>query len=218
MNYVIGLILFFNPVIVFSQNTESTPINKPEYHRSHRKELLTEPFDVSFSLGFGNKSHLGNFGLTSNLYFTKRVSLKVSAGVAAFNYSGLIASGGAEFVIAKLKGSQFSIGTVYSFLGAGSDRLGDDDSKDYVWYHSAPIQCIRSSLNYSIINGQDVYSFELGSSFTITPIKYSFDGPGTPTQRQINNIERGLKSGWMVTITAGLFSPKKRKINATNTQ
>jgi hypothetical protein len=35
-----------------------------------------QPLDLKFGIAIGNKSHVGNFGITSNLYITKKISKK----------------------------------------------------------------------------------------------------------------------------------------------
>ena len=167
-------------------------------------------FDVISGFGIGNKSHFGNIGITSNLYFTKNISLKFSAGLAAFNYGEGVISTGPEASFLYFKKGFISLGTAWTYIGEGSDILGDDDSNDYIWYHSSYMNNLKFYLGYSLIIDHAILRFEAGYSHALSQYNYIFSGPGTPTQKQHENIQRGLRSGWMATIYMNLWWSLKK--------
>lgn len=165
-----------------------------------------QPLDLKFGIGIGNKSHVGNIGITSNFYLTKRISAKVSLGVGAINYGGGIVSFGPEIELFRIKSNIFSIGTTWTLSGKYLNILGDSDAPDNVSYNTSRMMYLRSYFAYSIDLNNISVTFELGYSYALTKPNYYFSGPGIPTQKQINKLERGLKSGWLATISInGLF-------------
>lgn len=168
--------------------------------------LEISSFDIKVGFGVGNKSHYGNFGVSANLFFVKNLSLKLSGGAAALNYGGFVGSIGCEIPFLYLMRSYFSIGGAWTYIGEGFDLLGDDDSNDYVTFNSSYMKNLKFYFGYSmLLKGQTLLTFEAGYSHALIPYQYYFGGPGTPTQKQHDNIQRGLSSGWMASVYINLL-------------
>lgn len=179
--------------------------------RGQNKEQDTQfaltPWDITIGLGIGNKSHLGNFGVTSDLYFTKNIGLKVSAGVAPFNFGGGVISFGPEASFLYHKKGFLSLGALWSYQGEGSDVLGDDDTSDHVWYKTSYVRSLKFYLGYCLNLERGAFlKFEAGYSHALTNPAYSFLGPGIATQEQKNQTQRGLSSGWMASVYVNLVT------------
>ena len=169
-----------------------------------------QPLDLKFGVAIGNKSHVGNFGITANLYVTKRISTKVSLGAGTMNYGGGVISIGPEIEFLRVKNNIFSIGTTYTWSGKTYDVLGDDDAINKVSYNTSKGSYLRSFIAYTIKIKYSYLSFEGGYSYAVTKPTYIFNG--IPSQKQIDNLERGINSGWLATISInGLFNLKKSR-------
>lgn len=168
------------------------------------------PFDVKFSFGIGNKSHFGNFGASADLFFTKNISLKLSAGAGNLNYGGFVGSIGLNLPFIYFKKTSLSLGGVWTYIGEGFDVLGDDESNDWINYRSSNMKNLKFYIGYSlIVDNQTLLTLEAGYSHALIPYNYNFSGPGIPTQKQHFNIQRGLSSGWMASIHIGFLRTRK---------
>lgn len=161
---------------------------------------IIAPFDIVVGLGGGNKSHFGNFGVTGNLYFNKHVSLKASAGVAAFNYGGGVVSVGPEASFLHTEKKFFSLGAMWCYTNDGFDLLGDDDSNDFVEYHTSNTKSARFFLGYTMFLDGVYLRFDVGYSHVLSNYSYYFTGPGTPSEQQHERIQNGLDSGWLAAV------------------
>jgi hypothetical protein len=151
-------------------------------------------------MAIGNRSHVGNFGVSANLFFTKNIGIRVSCGVGPFNYLGGVISIGPEYSFFHSQKGFVSIGSTWSYFGGGSDILGDDDSNDYVWYSTSSMKSLKFYGSYSLKLEAVFLTLEAGYSHNLTDYSYSFSGPGTATQKQHDSIKRRLSSGWMATV------------------
>src|SRR5690554_400907 len=115
-----------------------------------------QSLDLKFGIAIGNRSHVGNFGVTANLYITKRISTKFSLGAGAMNYGGGVISISPEIELLRVKNNIFSIGTTYTFSGKSFDILGDDEAINQVSYNTSKGSYLRSYLSYTI-KLKDVY-------------------------------------------------------------
>lgn len=172
---------------------------------------VSQALDHVTGFGIGNKSHFGNFGFSSNLFLNKGLSLKLSAGVGAFNYGGTVLSAGAEQQLVRLRNHPLSLGGVYAYNAEGSDILGDDDSDDYVWWCSTYAHNLKAYLCYAIDFDGAVLKIEAGYSHALTEASYAFSGPGTATQKQHKDVQRGLGSGWMASVYINYWGSLKKK-------
>ena len=166
-------------------------------------------FDIVAGLGFGHKSHFGNFGITGNLYFNKYLSLQASAGVAALNYGGGIVSLGPELSFLHRPKGFVSIAGMWSYTSGRFDILGDDDSADYVSYQTSNSKGLRGFIGYTIVRDAVFWRFETGYYHSLSNYSYFFGGPGTPTQKQLDDIETGLGSGFMASVSVNFNLPFK---------
>lgn len=178
--------------------------------RAQNDSLLIQPFDLKVEFGIGNKSHLGNLGVSSNFYFSRSISLRGSLGLAIFNYGSVIGSIGPEVTCIHWKQSHLSIGSTWSYIGGLFDIIGDDDSYDHFFYRTSNRQNLKLYMGYSrLLQSGVILTFQAGYSHTIGVPSYSFSGPSTPTDNDIQRIDRGLSSGWMATVSfAGLVRKK----------
>ena len=166
-------------------------------------------FDIHIGFGVGTKSHVGNCGLTSNLFLLKNFNVKTSIGIGIPNYNGPIFSCGPEFCFAISKKCLFSFGSTWTYAGKYQDIIGDDNSQDYIWYFTGRNQYIRSFIGIGI-GKTAITKIELGYSYAIYTSTYSFDGPGIPTSKQISNISKGLNSGISICCSiCGILNLKK---------
>lgn len=173
--------------------------------------LKISPFDVKIGFGIGNKSHYGNFGFSTNIFFTKNLSLKLSTGTGGFNYGGIVGSIGCEIPFLYLKKSYLSIGGTWTYIGEGFDLLGDDESKDYVSYNTSYMKNLKIYCGYSLLlDNLTLLTFEAGYSHALIPYHYTFGGPGLASQKQHDNIRQGLKSGWMASVYVNFIWSKRK--------
>lgn len=191
---VIILAFGFNSILTFGQE-KTSPLHQ---------------FDLHFNMGFGSKSHFGNFGLTSSFFLFKNLNLTLSGGVGAMNYNGAIVSIGPELCLPTSKSTFIYLGSVWTKAGKNQDILGDDDSPDHVWYFTDKSDYIRTFLGLSI--GKDALTkIEIGYSHCVNTPNYSFGGPSVATSKQISDIEKGLSSGLLISIMVGGIFESKRK-------
>jgi hypothetical protein len=168
-------------------------------------------FDLYVGMGLGTKSHLGNTGLTANFFLLKNLNIKLSGGIGAFNYNGPLFSIGPEFCVGTSKSTFIYVGSVWTKAAKRQDILGDDDSPDHVWYFTEKNEYIRSYVGIGI-GKEALTKIEIGYSYALKAPAYSFGGPGTATTEYMNDIERGLGSGLLVSVTfGGIFNLKSKK-------
>jgi hypothetical protein len=162
-----------------------------------------------FGLGLGTKSHLGNWGITSNLFVTKNLNIKLSVGGGQFNYNGFLLSVGPEYCRQIKKNKYLLLGSTWTIT---SDTYGviDDESPAEREYRTKSNQYIRTYTGIAFVNERSVFKIEIGYSYALytpTYILYKVWTPG-----QIEQVKRGMGSGLLFSFTVqGLFYKGKRK-------
>jgi hypothetical protein len=191
------LILIFS-ISLFSQDENS---------ESHKR------WDLLVGIGAGSKSHFGNFGITSNLYLSKYLSIKASAGTGALNNNGGILSGGLEFDFPIKKSNHILIGSCYTYSGSYYQVLNDELPTEK---NVRTLEChySRSYVGYglSISEGVGILKFELGYSLPLSTPFFIMNGSGVWTQAEMIKFQKSLDSGLLISLTCqvNLFAKKNR--------
>ncbi len=170
-------------------------------------------WDLLVGIGAGSKSHFGNFGITSNLYLTKFLSIKASAGTGALNNNGGILSGGLEFDFPIKKSNHLLLGSCYTYAGSYYQILNDEQQDEK---HVRTLEChyIRSYMGFgrSFSDGVGMLKLELRYSQPLLTPLYIVDGSLFWTQAEMIKFQKSLGSGLLISLTCqvNLFARKNR--------
>lgn len=158
-----------------------------------------------WGLGLGQKTHLGNVGITFNYYAIKNFSIKTSLGFGFLNYNGGTISIGPEYT-AKLNEKLFCyIGTVY-LLSSSTTASIETHQNDVPTYHiHAGAQYVRPYLGFGIRIKENLFKFEFGYSYITNKPTYWTSGQWDA--KYDDWISKGLGSGisWGFTYQLGFF-------------
>jgi hypothetical protein len=140
-------------------------------------------------IGLGTKSHIGNYGGTTNLFFTENFCFKLSIGAAPINHNGGILSAGAEYFKQIRESKSMLFGSNYSYSGGESDVINDGSSARKSYHISSGAQYIRTYSGIGLRVKEEFFKIEIGYSYRLQSPTYQLDGPGVWTVRQINKFE-----------------------------
>jgi len=167
-----------------------------------------------FGGGLGTKSHLGNWGLTTNLFFTRNFNLKISAGGGQVNYNGGIASIGPEYFAQITHNKFILLGSVWAITSDRYDVI-DDESSTRRTCQTYSNQYIRTYAGIAFVKKPAVYKIEIGYSYALYAPRYTLDGVWTASQTE--QVKNAMSSGLSVSLTIQGILSKHRK-NNTQTQ
>lgn len=162
----------------------------------HKRSLL-------LGFGIGTKSHIGNWGLTSNYFVSRNVSIKLSAGGGQFNYNGFLLSVGPEYCKQITENKLLLLGSTWTVSSGTSDVI-DDESPTRREFEIRSNQYIRTYAGIAFVSEGSVFRFEIGYSQVLFAPRYTFYDVWTADQ--IEQIKRAMGSGLLVSISAqGVF-------------
>lgn len=170
-------------------------------------EPLFRKGTLVIGMAAGTRSYVGNWGITTNLFATNWLSLKLAGGVGFANYNGLTGSAGPDVCLPLIKGFYVCGGTAISGALGAYDVLGDDDTPDHHFYETGRGLYLRSScgLVFSEKEGGIMYRLESGYSHALKTPSYKLLGPAPWTANDIQKVERGLGSGLLVSLSVHLI-------------
>lgn len=173
---------------------------------AQENEPIFKKRNFLFGMGFGTKSHVGNWGITNNFFATKNLNLKLSVGGGQFNYNGFLLSAGPEYCMQISKNKFLLIGSVFTITSSSYDVV-DDDLPTERAYLTNSNQYIRSYAGIGLANNGIIFKVEAGYSYALYPPSYTlFD---IWTTEQTGAIEKGMNSGLSISLSVqGLFSGK----------
>lgn len=177
----------------FSKNEDSLSISK--------NTLLV-------GIGVGNKSQFGNFGITSNYFFSKKFNLEFSVGLGMLNFNGVILSLGPEYFINLKKKMSCMIGAVYAYSSSASGDI-EVHSIDSPHYNiNSGGQYLRGYTGLLFNIRRQIIRFEIGYSYALNIPKYEVSGPWKPAYTK--DLETGINSGFLFAISIQFMITKKQ--------
>lgn len=201
--YIIILVIFIS-IDSFGQSEENLKrLDSPNSIDTTAKGSSSELFhrrDLLFQIGLGIKSHLGNWGLSTNLFLSKNFSLKISVGGGQFNYNGLLFSLGSEYIRNLNKNKFIMLGSVWTATG-GTYGVIDDESPTRREYSTQSSQYLRTYTGIAFNTSRGVFKIEIGYSYAFYAPKYTLYGVWTPVQ--IEQVKKAMDSGLLVSFSAG---------------
>lgn len=155
----------------------------------------------------GTRCAVGNWGISTNLFATKWLSLKLAGGIGLANFNGATGSAGPEIFLPLAKQFYVCGSSVFTGTLGAYDVLGDDDTPDHHFFETGRGRYWRSSggLVFSDKEGGMLFRLEAGYSHALKTPSYNLLGPAPWTTSQIQKVERGLGSGLLVSLSVDLI-------------
>lgn len=161
-----------------------------------------------FGAGLGTKSHVGNWGLTTNLFLAERFNLKFSGGMGQINYNGFLVSIGPEYFTQIKKNKFVLIGSVWTITSDSYDVI-DDESPTRRSYKTYSNQYIRTYAGIAFEKKATLFKIEIGYSYALHPPKYRLDGAWSASQTE--HVKKAMSSGLSISLTIqGILSKKQQ--------